>query len=105
MKNPRPRARETAQGWKCTRVKDLGPRKSKSNEVGLSWNRPIPPNIQGRMKETQNSMMSRGRTGGRSGPPTTLLSGGGSSSLRPKGSRLPPGEGSSLAMPLRSNFI
>eukprot|EP01018_Ginkgo_biloba_P010932 Gb_12955 [translate_table: standard] len=44
----------------------------------------------------------RKRTGNRSRSPTALLSGGGSSPLRPRGSHLPPGEGSSLAMSLRS---
>eukprot|EP01018_Ginkgo_biloba_P000139 Gb_34460 [translate_table: standard] len=102
MKNSRPQALELTRGWRYIEVGALGPREYKSNEVGLSWNRLISPNIQGRMKETQNSMMSRGRTGDRFGLSTTLLSGGGSSPLRPRGSRLPLGEGSGLAMSLRS---
>eukprot|EP01018_Ginkgo_biloba_P031530 Gb_16953 [translate_table: standard] len=44
----------------------------------------------------------QGRTGGRYGLSTALLSGGGSSPRRPRGSRLSPVEGSGLAMSLRS---
>jgi hypothetical protein len=50
------------------------------------------------MKKAQYSMMSRGRTSGVFGSSTVLLSGRGSLSLRPGGSRSFLGEGSDLVI-------
>jgi hypothetical protein len=102
MNNPRLQAQKPTLGWRCIGGEDPGIRRTKCNEVGLSLNKLISPNIRGRMKKAQYSMMSRGRTGGMSGSSTALLSGGGSLSLRPRGSPLSLGEGSDLVMLLKS---
>ena len=57
------------------------------------------------MKETQNSMLSRGRAGGSPEPPSVLLSRGGNLSLGPGGYRLPQGEAYGPSMLLRSHGI
>jgi hypothetical protein len=102
MNNLRLQAQKPALGWRCIGGEDPGIRRTKRNEVGLSLNKSISPNIRGRTKKAQYSMMSRGRTGGMSGSSTALLSGGGSSLLRLEGSRPSPREGSHLVMSLKS---
>jgi hypothetical protein len=104
MNNPQLQAQKPAVGWRCIRGEDLGIRRIKCNEVGMLWNKLISLNIKGRMKKAQYSMMSRGRTGGMSRLSTALLSGGGSSPLKPRGSLLFPGEGSDLVPSLKAQI-
>jgi hypothetical protein len=54
------------------------------------------------MKEVEYSMMSRGRASGMHGLFVALLSGRGSSSLRPGGSSMSLGEGFDFVMLLKS---
>ena len=97
-----PQSQKIAFGWRCTR-EDPGARGTKSSEARLSCNRPISPNIQGGMKKSQYSMMSRRRIGGWLGLSTTLLSAGSGTSLGSEGSHLSLGKGSELVMPLKSH--
>jgi hypothetical protein len=102
MNNPRPQAQKLALKWRCIGGEDLGTRRTKTNEIGLSWNRPISPTIQGRMKEAEYSMMSRGRTSGMPRSSVALLSGRGSLPLRSRGSRPSLGEVFDLVMSMKS---
>jgi hypothetical protein len=86
---------------RCIPGEDLGTKRTKNNEIGLSWSRSISPIIQGRMKEIEYSMMSRGRTNGFPGLSIVLLFGSGSSPLSPGGSPPSLGEGSNVVLSLK----
>jgi hypothetical protein len=69
----------------------------------MSLNKPIYPTVQGRMKEFEYIMMSRGRTCEMPGSSAVLFSGRRSLSLRPRGSHSSSREGYDLVMSLKSH--
>jgi hypothetical protein len=101
MNKPRLQAQKPTLEWRCIGGEDPRIRRTKTNEVGLSWNKLISPNIWGWMKKAQYRMMSIGRTGRIFGSSTAFFSRGGSSSLRPRGYHSSPGEGSHLVVSLK----
>jgi hypothetical protein len=87
---------------RCTVGEYLRTSGTKREEIGLSWNGPISPTIQGRMKKVEYSRMSYGGTSGVPGLFVALLTSRGSASTRSRGSHLTPGKGFGLVKSLKS---
>jgi hypothetical protein len=103
MKNPQPRAQRHAPTRRCTIGEDPRTKRTRGDGIGQSWNGPISPIIRGRVKKTDYSGMSRGRTGGMPELSALLLMGRGSTPTRPGGTHLSLGKGSRLVLSLKSH--